>query len=108
MADILIRGMEMPHNCFRCPLSYMRGERLFCWIAKDEVLRSKIAPDCPLHELPEHGDLISRKEALSMPFANDKYDHKNADEHFIYGCETYKEWLEQLPVVISSNKEDTK
>lgn len=32
-----------------------------------------------------------------MPFANGEYDHENANEHFIYGCETYKEWLEDLP-----------
>ena len=42
-------------------------------------------------------DYISREAALSFPFANDKYDHENANEHFIFGCETYKEWLEQLP-----------
>lgn len=42
---------------------------------------------------------IDRDKALSFPLANGKYDHKNADEHFIYGCETYKEWLEQLPTV---------
>lgn len=42
-------------------------------------------------------DLISRELAMSFPFANGKYDHENANEHFIFGCETYKEWLEQLP-----------
>ena len=42
-------------------------------------------------------DYISREAALSFPFANGKYDHENANEHFIFGCETYKEWLEQLP-----------
>lgn len=42
--------------------------------------------------------LISREEALSHPFANGKYDHKNADINFILGHESYKEWLETLPV----------
>ena len=40
---------------------------------------------------------INREEALSFPFANGQYDHKNADENFILGCESYKEWLENLP-----------
>lgn len=40
---------------------------------------------------------INREEALSFPFANGRYDHKNADENFILGCESYKEWLENLP-----------
>lgn len=39
---------------------------------------------------------ISREEALSHPFANGKYDHKNADINFILGHESYKEWLETL------------
>lgn len=42
---------------------------------------------------------INLDEALSFPFANGKYDHENANEHFIYGCETYKEWLETLPTI---------
>ena len=42
---------------------------------------------------------IDRELALSLPFANGHYDHENANEHFIFGCETYKEWLETLPVV---------
>lgn len=42
-------------------------------------------------------ELISREEALSHPFANGKYDHKNADINFILGHESYKEWLETLP-----------
>ena len=39
-------------------------------------------------------EYILREEALSHPFANGKYDHKNANIDFILGCESYKEWLE--------------
>lgn len=42
-------------------------------------------------------EFISREEALSHPFANGKYDHKNADVNFILGHESYEEWLEYLP-----------
>ena len=42
-------------------------------------------------------EYIERKLALSHPFANGKYDREHADEHFILGHESYKEWLEQLP-----------
>lgn len=42
-------------------------------------------------------DYISREAALSFPFANGQYDREHADEHFINGCESYREWLEQLP-----------
>lgn len=44
-------------------------------------------------------EFISREEALSHPFANGKYDHKNADINFILGHESYEEWLEALPTI---------
>lgn len=43
-------------------------------------------------------EYIDRDLALSFPFANGEYDHEHANQHFIYGCETYKEWLEGLPI----------
>jgi len=42
-------------------------------------------------------EYIERDAALAMPFANGHYDRKNANPHFINGCETYREWLEQIP-----------
>ncbi len=42
----------------------------------------------------EKREYILREEALSHPFANGKYDRKNANIDFILGCESYKEWLE--------------
>ena len=44
--------------------------------------------------MPEY---LDREQALSFPFANGQYDHEHADPHFILGCESYKEWLENLP-----------
>ena len=40
---------------------------------------------------------IDRDLALSHPFANGQYDHEHANDDFIIGHESYKEWLEQLP-----------
>ena len=107
MADILIRGMDKPHNCFQCDLSYLRGERLFCHVTKDEVLRSKIAPDCPIHELPEHGDLIDR----------DAFD-ADARKRYCSACDNYNGvkcracWVDDMlgdvvdfETVIPSNKD---
>lgn len=94
MADILIRGMDKPHNCFRCDLSYLRGERLFCHVTKDEVLRSKIAPECPIQELPPHGDLIDM-------------DDLQTERIVIRGTVGYiAHAIQNAPVVIPSNKED--
>ena len=42
-------------------------------------------------------DYISREAAMAMPLANGQYDHEHANEHFILGLESYKEWLEYVP-----------
>lgn len=56
--SILIKDMEMPTTCFYCPLSVLSGERLFCEVTKDEVVRAKRPSDCPLVPVPPHGRLI--------------------------------------------------
>ena len=56
--SIIIKGMEMPANCFLCPLSVLSENRLYCELTSDEVVRAKIDADCPLIELPPHGRLI--------------------------------------------------
>lgn len=70
--SVLIKGVEMPHNCFLCNLSVLNGERLFCEITKEEVLRTKIAIDCPLIEVPPHGRLIDA-DALQKDIIQDMY-----------------------------------
>lgn len=69
MPDILIR-MEMPGHCFNCSTKIDPDNRK-CNIdghVFEETL-SKLTcrrdENCPLHELPPHGDLIDRNELLS-------------------------------------------
>lgn len=58
--SILVKGMDMPTNCFLCPLSVLNENRLFCEVTKNEALRAKIDAECPLVPVPPHGDLIDR------------------------------------------------
>lgn len=44
-------------------------------------------------------EFINRDLALSHPFANGHYDRENANDEFIFGHESYREWLEDLPYV---------
>ena len=63
---VYIKGMEMPKNCFECPLNY---DSIDCMVA-DIALREKGGGDflyeheraskCPLVPVPKHGDLIDR------------------------------------------------
>ena len=50
---VYIKGMKMPHNCLWCPLSVLNGERLYCEVTKDEVLRTKRDQECPLTEIDD-------------------------------------------------------
>lgn len=61
--SILIKGMAMPDCCWNCPL--LEGEYGECNISRKKI---KVADgrltDCPLIELPDHGDLIDQKEIM--------------------------------------------
>ena len=69
MADILIRGISIPRNCFECPLftncdaceGYECGCGLLGGIGYEEdISEDRRRDNCPLVELPEHGNLIDR------------------------------------------------
>lgn len=114
MADILIRGMDKPCNCFHCNLSYLSGERLFCHVTKDEVIRSKIASDCPIIELPEHGDLIDVSKISLQEYEQAAHDAlHNGKGSILYDCgilagaRAITQLVRRAPVVIPSNKEET-
>ena len=66
MADILIRGMEMPKTCGVCPL-FSDDFNDYCMAARSIFLSSSIKPDwCPLVPLPEgHGRLIDETELIA-------------------------------------------
>lgn len=58
--SILIKGMQMPEDCFSCPLR----EEGFCNITKEYAGKLyERNGDCPLVELPDHhGRLIDENE----------------------------------------------
>lgn len=49
--SVLIKGMKKPKDCYQCRLHYGHGE---CGVSVDG--------NCPLTELPDHGDLVDRDE----------------------------------------------
>lgn len=65
--SVLIKGMQKPKDCYHCRLHYGHGE---CGVSVDG--------ECPLIELPDHGDLIDR-DALEHEFiclSNDEWNKK--------------------------------
>ena len=89
--SVLIKGMEMPKNCARCFV----GDRRIC---RDE---------CPLVEVPPHGDLIDafafrREMDANYPF--DKFTqskHGEADA----AKSTILMMLRKAPTIIEAEEE---
>lgn len=65
--SVLIKGLKMPKNCDACPMLY---EYRLCALTDDHAssiewkTEEKRMPNCPLIELPDHGDLIDRDELM--------------------------------------------
>ena len=65
--NLLIKGLKMPTSCLKggCPV-----DGFFCQLWEDKYWSSVESPekmrhrDCPLIELPDHGDLIDRDALL--------------------------------------------
>ena len=107
MSDILIRGMERPKSCDKCKLCALIPVGMYGLCRKCMPLNrnAKITvrrKDCPLHELPEHGDLIDRdafreenEYYLHREFINPKYE------------DTLDDLLKDAPVIVPASKEET-
>ena len=67
--SILIKGMDMPNVCAYCFLDASECDLH----AKVNIWRER-HPDCPLIELPPHGDLVDRNELLA------EYDRQHEGE----------------------------
>lgn len=70
--SVLIKGMEMPTNCYDCPfIRQSFGYDFYCAKGngiEDDIknVYSKRMDDCPLVEIPiPHGDLVDRNYLIS-------------------------------------------
>jgi hypothetical protein len=108
MADILIRGMEMPEYCYECPLHNMEGG--YCQFYKDSYRWSFERPaSCPLILLPEgHGDLIDR-DALKKrtPMVIDYSAGGFGTDGSIRPVRGYGDWqIDQAPTIVPAEVTD--
>ena len=83
MPDILIRGMRKPTSCDDCPM-------YTCMHNFD---------DCPLHELPSHGDLIEAEPIKR--FITDGLNRKE----FGYDQIKVLTEVEYAPVIVPASEE---
>lgn len=112
MADILIRGMEMPNVGEKIEFTQNIAGRIY---AKFNPSRGYM---CEVIELPEHGDLIDAESladdllydaeladrALNdMSLVGSERDYMQSEKDIKQNCAYY---VSHTPVVIPSNKED--
>lgn len=89
--SILIKGMEMPKNCWECHFGH--GETGICVVDFKEHGDWDEPHDCPLVLIPPHGDLIDRD--LFIEFIKTHWD--SYDQWFV-------EQLEARPTVIEAEE----
>lgn len=76
MADILIKGMEIPDCCYGCPLVYDMGEGNYaCPFFNGYAPIDGRRDDCPLIELPPHGRLVDGDKLLADHNPNENWDY---------------------------------
>ena len=79
MADVLIRGKEMPKNCWHCEFNKSTLDRHdFCSVNGKQYnwgLEERPS-DCPLIEVPPHGDLVDIN-ALKLSILDVGYVNKH-------------------------------
>lgn len=97
MADVLIKGMEMPTNCQHCLFSDY--ESRYCKAANEYIPMLGHPRFCPLVEVPTHGRLIDADELLKRK--GDCYDHEG---HLLYAVGTGDIML--APTVIEASEEE--
>ena len=105
MADLLIKGMEMPKTCDDCILAEQgswlgaqEGWEHFCIADCDElrtVYHGEKPEWCPLVEVPTHGRLIDADELL-----NDV--RKNSESYF--ADDFAHEWVDRQPTIIEASE----
>jgi len=111
MPDILICGMEMPHDCFGCKIAHLESTGLRCNLSHYCPELDCRPQDCPLNELPPHGDLIDRDEVIRLGNSYEKVFAK----HFDSNTRSFKQKdafnvmrqiVKKVPIIIPTNKEN--
>ena len=83
---VLIRDMEIPQNCKRCPLRYTNTGYTFCELTGENLAIETDKRDdaCPLVEVPPHGRLIDKDKLRRELFLN-----FNGERIPFYDCDNF-------------------
>ena len=83
--SVLIKGMKIPPSCYMCDMQELSGA-VGCKHAYDTNNSEwGRALNCPLIELPDHGDLIDR-DALNKAMYHDAFETDSDLQKWESGC----------------------
>ena len=101
MADILIRGMELPKNE---PLRIVLNPNGQLFVDHGVTFTEYEAV-----ELPEHGDLIDRDALIKTcnEIIDEDWNAKAAPYSWPYAYESFVDDIVAIPVIVSASKEET-
>ena len=105
--NVIVKNMEMPKNCGECPFIFSSwGIEYYCHLAESStsaeyVGREKMT-NCPLIELPPHGDLVDLSD---MIHPNDSMRHMTIDEQLRRTCEGWSTDKKQYVVIEAEGSE---
>ena len=98
--SILIKGLKMPKSCSTCQMLEGDAADGIChaagrWLDDDEYWTWYVYPEgdiddsrpsnCPLIELPDHGDLIDR-DVLKAELGITDWECEKCGWHGLFGC----------------------
>ena len=101
---VYIKNMEMPISCANCPLRcYDRDDHKFCGATGTAIRFGIIRTfDCPLVELPPHGDLIDRDALKESAYDSGQWANAAVGYHQIV---VDIEDIDNAPTIIKSEDE---
>lgn len=113
MADVLVRGMNMPKTCVQCDLKRYDQERIWtdneiellgAWVCKrtDEIIwNTQRGKNCPLFLLPKvHGRLVDLDALINK--LQTLRDRSEKDAAFSGDREAGVTWDDAINIIISA------
>jgi len=93
--SVLIHGMKMPEYCGKCPIHklwFYDDEEVQCMIVRELWCKyTERHPNCPLVEVPNHGDLIDRDMVMEKA----------------WDMETFADAVKHAPTIIPADREES-
>jgi len=99
---VYIKGMEMPQCCGDCHIGFCKQIGCELYIGFDNYATSR-HPDCPLGEVPPHGQLgdLDRLEQMFADIDNAPYSGFDGTEPF-YSAEDAAQIIRLAPTIIEA------